>query len=267
MYDNSNITSTSNGNRASRARMLIHRRRLRRLGDAALELLWPTRCAGCERLGMLLCNSCADALPRIDQKLACPRCGAPAGHIVCTECAPAHERRTFAFTQAHCALELSELTRRIILAYKDGGERRLAPVLARILGSAVSLEWRRWANVLTWVPADPQALRRRGFDHMEHIAHELAAQIGLRAIPTLVKRARADQRSLGRAQRRENTGSLFAIRQPPPPPPPGSTARLPARVILIDDVFTTGATLDAATRALLASGAGEVRAATIARVW
>jgi predicted amidophosphoribosyltransferase len=295
MYDNSN----SNSSRVNRTRLLIHKRRLRRLGDAALELLWPTRCAGCERLGVLLCDSCADALPRIDQALACPRCGAPAGPVVCTECAPAYERRTFTFAQARCALELSELVRRIILAYKDGGERRLAPVLACILGSALSLEWRRWADALTWVPADSQALRRRGFDHMELIAHELAAQTGLRAIPTLVKQVRADQRSLGRAQRRENTGSVFAVRQPfaqprgqPPgqqlrrqrcqrpagtpaqvpgqplaPAPPGSTAHLPPRIILIDDVFTTGATLDAATRALLAAGAGEVRVATIARVW
>jgi ComF family protein len=238
-------------------------RRLARLADAALELFWPTRCAGCEQLGALLCERCADALPRIDQEFACPRCGAPAGRLVCTECTPVYEQSSFAFEQARCAVEFTELTRRVIIAYKDGGERRLAPVLARLLAGAIPLEWRRWADALTWVPADLRALRRRGFDHMELIARALSEQTGLRATATLVKQARADQRGLGRRQRRQNAGRVFAAAQTPPSPPCSQATRL----ILIDDVFTTGATLDAATRALRTAGIREIRVATIARVW
>ncbi|MDR2587237.1 MAG: ComF family protein [Coriobacteriales bacterium] len=244
---------------------------LQRLGPLALEFVWPTRCAGCERLGALLCDECSDALPRIDQASACPRCGAPAGRLVCTECTPAYEKTAFSFTHACCALEFSELTRRVILAYKDGGERRLAPLLARLIAEAVPLEWRRWADALTWIPADPQALRRRGFDHMELIAQALAARLGLHAQPTLIKRARADQRRLGRAQRGNNARALFQVRQQQAPqedlPPHHSPHRLPSRLLLIDDVFTTGATLESATRTLLSSGAREVRVAAIARVW
>jgi ComF family protein len=245
--------------------------RLRRLGslalELALELVWPTRCAGCERLGTLLCDRCADALPRIEQASACPRCGAPAGRLVCTECTPVYEATAFSFSQACCTLEFSELTRRVILAYKDGGERRLAQPLARLIAEALPFEWRRWADALTWVPADSEALRRRGFDHMELIACALAARVGLRAQPTLVKLPRADQRGLGRAQRKDNARVVFRACQRQTPQDSHAPNRIPSRVLLIDDVFTTGATLDAATRVLLSSGAREVRVATIARVW
>jgi predicted amidophosphoribosyltransferase len=253
-----------------------------RLGQALLELVWPTRCAGCEKLGVLLCDGCRDALLRIDQEFACPRCGAPAGSIVCTECTPIYERADFAFSHARCALEFSELTRRIVVAYKDGGDRQLAPVLAQLIAQVIPFEWRLWANALTWIPADAHALRRRGFDHMELIAQALAAQMGMCAVSSLIKRSRADQRRLNRAQRAGNMATVFSARLPQPVRP-GSTlsapsARSPAascdargiypkHLILVDDVFTTGATLDAAARTLLAAGVREVRVATIARVW
>jgi predicted amidophosphoribosyltransferase len=265
-----------------------YRHRLRqgagRLCRALLELVWPTRCAGCERLGALLCEDCQDALPRIDQSGACPRCGAPAGRLVCTECTPIYEQTGFAFRQARCALEFSALTRRIIIAYKDGGDRRLAPVLARILATAIPLEWRRWADAFTWIPADPRALRRRGFDHMELIARALFAQTGLRAVSILARRERKDQRRLNRAQRKDNMSQVFFVEEHPatslgrppalsrhpavsPGQAPTPSCRPVQRVLLIDDVFTTGATLDTATRTLLSAGIREVRVATIARVW
>jgi ComF family protein len=211
-------------------------------------------------------------LPFIDQNLACPRCGAPVGLLVCTECTPIYEPQSFAFSQARCVLEFSELTKRLIVAYKDGGERRLASVLAHLLVHAIPADWHRWADALTWVPADARAFRRRGFDHMALLAPALAERIGLPAVSLLVKEARADQRSLGREQRAGNTSEIFSVKKPQRDV---CEADVPSplhlrNLILIDDVFTTGATLDAATRVLLCSRGlktREIRAATVGRVW
>jgi predicted amidophosphoribosyltransferase len=169
-------------------------------------------------------------------------------------------------------VEFSALAKRLIVAYKDKGDRRLAPVLALILTHAIPLEWRRWADALTWVPADAHALRRRGFDHMAYIAHAVAERTGLRAVPTLSKQARADQRGLSRVQRGDNMAEVFSVREASQE---GFSVSVPTRgplerLILLDDVFTTGATLDAASRVLLRSrsrGIREVRVATIGRVW
>jgi predicted amidophosphoribosyltransferase len=130
------------------------------------------------------------------------------------------------------------------------------------MAEAIPFEWRRWANALTWIPADPQALRRRGFDHMALVAQALAARMGLRTQSTLIKQARADQRRLGRMQRGNNARALFCAQQQLSPK--GKPLR---HLLLIDDVFTTGATLESATRTLISSGTREVRVATIARVW
>jgi predicted amidophosphoribosyltransferase len=93
---------------------------------------------------------------------------------------------------------------------------------------------------------------------MALIAASLSEQTGIRAISLLKKRSGADQRKLTRAERQRNMVELFTIK--------ASTPLLP-HIILIDDVFTTGATLEAATQTLCGAGVGEVRAVTIARVW
>jgi predicted amidophosphoribosyltransferase len=104
---------------------------------------------------------------------------------------------------------------------------------------------------------------------MALIADCLAEQTGLQAVPLLTKRVRADQRRLNRKERQYNTEELFSLisqeregieREAP-------VLLRTARIILIDDVFTTGATLNAATQVLRAAGVTEIRVATLARVW
>jgi predicted amidophosphoribosyltransferase len=125
--------------------------------------------------------------------------------------------------------------------------------------STLPASWFGWADLITWIPADKKALRRRGFDHMEHIASELARATGIPARKLLVKKASRDQRSLNLSQRKSNLAGSFT--------PAISDGLLPPHVLLVDDVFTTGATLDAAASALREGGTHEVRAACIARAW
>ncbi|MCL1847783.1 MAG: double zinc ribbon domain-containing protein [Coriobacteriia bacterium] len=241
------------------------KRGLRQLAEGLLELVWPTRCVGCEKHGTLLCGSCQEELSCIDQTLACPRCGAPLGRLVCTECTTVYEDqpKDLPFTQARCAWEFNRLSRRIITFYKDRGEQRLATLLAATLAGVIPLEWRLWADLVTWIPADAEAIKRRGFDHVAMIAVPFAQKCGLRINPLLMKRPHEDQRRLGREGRKRNMRAAFSLKE-------GVESRLPAtmrNIILVDDVFTTGATLSAATEVLLAAGAKEVRVVTVCRVW
>ena len=95
----------------------------------ALEALSPTRCAGCERAGALICQDCLASLALIDPRHSCSRCGAPYGDLLCTECAVEGESSAMAEALDRClacAVYAHPLPR-IIKAYKDAGERRLAP--------------------------------------------------------------------------------------------------------------------------------------------
>jgi len=218
------------------------------------ELVFPTRCAGCEIPGAVLCDACREALPRIEATGRCPRCGAPYGVLTCTEC----WSREWAFSAALALGELEPPLARAVVLHKDAGERRLAGVLGALLAEQVCLAWPGWAHAVTFVPATRAALRRRGFDHGLAIGSALATELGVPLISALTRGDALDQRSLGRVARAVNAAGTFSA---------VAGVGLPGRVLITDDVFTTGATLDAAAGVLLDTGATEVRVAAVARSW
>lgn len=245
--------------------------------EAALELVWPTRCSGCERLGSLLCESCEAALLYIRHEYACAFCGAPFGRLNCTGCYTREGRVERLFSAGVSALELDELSGRVIVRYKDNNEQRLSRILARCLLFAIPPSWLDWADVLTWIPSDRKALRRRGFDHMGRVARDLEREVGLPARRLLDKSLSRDQRGLNRQERSENLQKSFSLHRTALPheeaslckgAPQCETAQLlPPHILLVDDVFTTGCTLDAASAKLKEGGASEVRVATVTRAW
>ncbi len=218
--------------------------------DDIAEMVSPTRCAGCELPGTLLCPACARALPRIDARAACGMCGAPRGRGRCPEC----HGSGFAFASARCFGRLEPPLSGMVVLHKDGGERRLGPLLGALLAEALpGRSEARW-DAVAFVPATAGALRRRGFDHAEAIATQVALALGLPLRRALSRRGAHDQRRLGRLDRGRAMIEAFAVVEP-----------LHGRVLLVDDVFTTGATLDAGAAALLECGATEVTAAAVAR--
>jgi len=239
-------------------------RPLARAGELVGEVLWPTRCVGCGMPGELLCEDCRKALPWVAQRWACPNCGAPFGGLTCTECGERWETRVCV-----CALGFRGTPARLVTDYKDGGERRLAPVIAAALevalteASALPAEdgaLRFDADAIDgvcFVPATPAAYARRGFDHMEDVARELSQLLGLPLADVLVRDDARDQRLLGREARSANLSDGIGVL--------GDVCGMD--LLLVDDVVTTGATVRACARALLARGASSVTACALARVW
>ena len=230
------------------------------LAEALLETLWPTRCAVCDEPGAALCERCRHALPYIDWWQACPRCGAPFGLTQCCGCNPitleAAHRTSLPYAQARSAVVLTEETRRMVIAYKDRGERSLAGVMGAIMANLVPPEWRKGA--VSFVPASASAQRRRGFDHAELLAEETARLLDLPCIPLLQRPRSRDQRALSRKARICNMQDVMVAL-------PGAT--MPSAVVVIDDVYTTGSTLFAASDALRKAGGKTIRCITFARAW
>lgn len=250
---------------------------LQQLGDATTvlqaalsETLWPTRCVICDLPGSAVCEKCLLSLPYLDALLACPTCGAPWGRGICCECNQQTLRwkglQRFPLDGCASAVVLAPETKRIVTAYKDRGEQQLAGIMAQCMANALPPSW-HIRGTLVPIPARKEAVRQRGFDHACLIAHELSRLTGMPVLHALAAKPRRDQRNLDARQRLANMAGSFAIAD-------GAghgNARLKAqlrlhpRIILVDDVFTTGATLFTAANVLRAFGAEKAYALTFIR--
>jgi predicted amidophosphoribosyltransferase len=214
-----------------------------------LDLLLPQRCLVCSVPGEQVCDPCRAALRRIGPP-ACERCGAPTAWPVrrCLECSG----RRLAFVRARAAVEYDERVRRIVGAWKERGLRRLAVWAAEIVVETLP---RPDSACLAFVPGDADRRLRRGHHAAERLAEALASAWELGLEPLLVRvRGSPRQRGLTRTERRRNVAAGFL-----------ATGRVPATVTLVDDVYTTGATTNAAASALRKGGARQVQIVTFAR--
>ena len=214
-----------------------------------LDLLLPRRCACCALPGADLCEACLARLPRIRPPL-CHGCGAPTQWPVrrCRECTG----RRLGFASARAAVAYDQDVRTVVAAWKERALRGLAAFAAALVAEVVP---RPPADVLTFVPADPDRVLGRGHQPARELAFRLATAWELSCSPLLDRpRAAARQRGLGLAERRRNVRGAFAASRAPP-----------TCVVLVDDVYTTGATAAEAARCLLRAGARRVDVVTFAR--
>jgi len=214
-----------------------------------LDLLLPQRCLVCGATGAQLCAGCRRRLPALEPPL-CERCGAPTAWPVrrCRECAG----RRLAFASARSAVAYDESVRRLVAGWKERGLRRLGDEAAALVAERLV---KPDVTVVTFVPADADRRLARGHHPAARLATALAAHWQLPCEPLLERSRRSRrQRGLTLAQRRRNVAGAFA-----------ATTGAPAAVLLVDDVYTSGATVDAAASALRAAGARRVDVATFAR--
>ena len=145
-----------------------------------------------------------------------------------------------------------------LLRYKFHNRRAYAAGYARLLAMKLMKEDRLDFDILTWIPISRKRLRQRGFDQVALLAEKLSAELGMEAVPTLckIRDNRKQSGIVGQAQRRANVlGAYRAVE-------PGRFAG--KRVLLLDDIITTGATAGECARVLLTAGAAEVQLAVIA---
>jgi ComF family protein len=229
-----------------------------------LDLVLPPRCPGCRTIvdgDGRYCLTCWQQLQFITPPW-CARCGTPFAHDMgpaaeCGACLAEPPR----FDTARAAFVYGGPARATLLAFKHGDREHLAKVMAPHMARAAgSLMAPAADTVLVPVPLHRWRLWRRGFNQAALLAKALS---GLHEIPICVdalERAKATPMSvgLGRKARAANVRGAFRVRR---------KATIKGRcVILVDDVLTTGATVEACARVLRRAGAREVHVLTFARV-
>ena len=215
-----------------------------------VAILAPPACAACraplERAGSSLCPACRRALPWLAEP-RCPRCALPA------PCGPCPAGGA-AFGRAWAPLAHQGPGRALVNALKFGGAIAVAELMAAQIAAGAPAGLLAAGSVVP-VPAHQASRRKRGFDQADHLARALARRTGL-PLTRCLQRAGAPNRQLGASRPARRAPGRIAVEVCGPPP---------ARALLVDDVHTTGATLDACAEALRAAGAREVDAVTYTR--
>lgn len=214
-----------------------------------VDLVFPQRCVSCGNSPGVLCPACRELFRPI-RAPRCARCGAPTSWPVerCLECAG----RRLAFASAVGAVSYAGPVRPFVSAWKERGLRHLSTVAAEVVTAHVEP---RAADVISYVPPDPVRQLERSRHPAESLARELAGRWELPVSRLLARTGgRPRQASLSRLDRRTNSRDAFVV-----------AGAVPASVLLVDDVYTTGSTVAAAAAVLKAAGARRVDVVTFAR--
>lgn len=210
------------------------------IGKLLLDLLFPRRCAFCHRLTQKDAAVC----PHCREKLPYTRTAAV---------------QSIPHTAGCCSpLYYVEDVRRSLLRYKFGGITMYAEVYGEFMAKAID-ENAISCDSITWVPLSRRRLHSRGYDQARLLAEELAGRTGLPCMPALRKRrhTRAQSATGNAEKRRKNIkGAYEALNQ---------ESYRGKRVLLVDDIVTTGATIAECASVLRKAGAAEVFAVTVAR--
>jgi ComF family protein len=227
---------------------------LARAWTAAVAALFPARCVGCERRGAAFCAGCWAALPRLQPPL-CPRCSRPEpGGRRCAFCRQGAPE--LLAVRAGCAFGGPVRTAIHRLKYEQ--ERHLAGPLAALLLERLAADPLA-VDALVPVPLDAARGRHRGYNQAALLAQPVASALDVPLAAGWLRRARTTRPQVGlnAQQRRANVRGAFACADP------GAVAG--RRVLLVDDVMTTGATLEACAEALAQAGAASVYGLVVAR--
>jgi ComF family protein len=231
---------------------------LKAISQRVVDLVIPPLCLNCgsrlDKISDLICDDCLGLLEPVDGDL-CPKCGTPMEEKLCAVCADTE----FHFSLARAPWMFSGPVQ--VLIHKLKYDLYLSPVpfLARGMHTAFLSEPAfSGADVITAVPLHHTRKRERTFNQSELLAQTLSSSTGI-PYADLVRRKiyTSSQTKLSKTKRQNNLRGAFA--------PIGKTAASYGKVILVDDVFTTGSTVNEVSQVLLDSGVKEVLVLTAAR--
>lgn len=217
------------------------------LFQQGLDLLFPPRCVGCQRNGHLLCPACLQTMQPLDPPF-CQHCGLPPGttHDICLSCQH-HQLLLQGVRSVHL---YRGALHNAIHALKYQGQQRLAEPLGLLLARAF-MHYGMRADALIPLPLHAQRQQQRGYNQATLLARICAAHLKVPCLEDVVIRPRSThvQVGLNAWQRQQNVYGAFALA---PGARTGTLAN--ATLVLIDDVCTTGATLEACAAPLYAAG-------------
>lgn len=211
-----------------------------KLIDTLLDLLYPPRCPFCHRFldgGMRVCSRCERSLPYM-----------PAGGL----------DRTFEnLDECFSVLRYEGDVRKSLHRYKFGGVSAYAGCYAKLLAECIE-DNAIYADVVTWAPLSARRLRERGYDQARLLAEGAAEYMETPCLPLLKKRRHnaAQSGTKSADERRRNVRGVYTYA--------GNTPLDDMTVLLVDDIVTTGATLDECAGVLRKAGAAEILALTLA---
>jgi ComF family protein len=227
---------------------------LSKLRGVALNLLFPQWCLGCGKEGDLLCHACYLSLPRLVHPV-CPRCGKPQpSGILCPSCVGWKAE----IDGIRAPLRFDGLARKAIHQLKYKNLKSLAGPLSGLLQEYLD-DNPIPGDILVPVPLHPRRLKERGYNQSALLARALGKSSGLPVVEDCLVRSRfqpPQARTASVIERRHNVAGAFTCR---------SSELTAKRVMLIDDVSTSGSTLDACASALKTGGASSVWALALAR--
>ncbi len=232
-----------------------------KLGRSLLEIVYPRRCLCCgdpllfrASLRLPICGRCEQALSPIEAQNRCVVCSIPLISELerCTRCSERH----FSFTSNFSLYEYRGPIRQIISQFKFSNRRSLVGLIAGLLYPELE---RRYPDLpVIPVPGSRRSVRRRGWDPMLEVVRALRRSRGTEILTPLRRTSGAPQKGLHYRERMENIRGTIQLNRA------GRCGGLRRPVVLLDDIFTSGATADECTRILRLAGVREVFVLTLA---
>lgn len=226
--------------------------RFKRMTNRFLDMLYPRHCPLCQKIlaqpGRILCEACETRVSPVQGAL-CFKCGRPvqADQEYCVMC----RKHPGSFAEGRGIFPYDKIWKASLMGYKYGGCREYGDFYGKCLWLYGRKEIQRWKpDTLVPVPLHKSKLRMRGFDQAAYLAERLSSFCGIPVRNGLVIKIRKTkaQKKLDAAERRRNLKGAFQLKDSPKG----------KRILIIDDVYTTGSTVDAVASCLRNGGAEEI---------